>query len=108
MSFIYFLAASITVIFAQKDPNETKSETTKVKALQDVQIVGSRNSKQTNVNSVVPTDIIDIKSVTIQSGKLEIYELLQYAATSFNANKQYGSDGADHVDPASSILSKKT
>ena len=69
--------------------------------LKEIQVVGSRNSKRTVVNSAVPIDIIDVKSVTTQSGKLEINELLQYVAPSFNANKQSGSDGADHVDPAS-------
>ena len=53
------------------------------------------------VNSAVPIDIISVKDVTTQSGKLEINELLPYVAPSFNANKQSGSDGADQVDPAS-------
>ena len=69
--------------------------------LQEIQIVGSRNAKRTVVNSAVPIDIINIKELTTQSGKIEINELLQYIAPSFNANKQSGSDGADHVDPAS-------
>lgn len=69
--------------------------------LKEVQIVGSRNVKRTVVNSAVPIDIISVKDVTTQSGKIEINELLQYVAPSFNANKQSGSDGADHVDPAS-------
>ncbi|RTY95230.1 TonB-dependent receptor [Flavobacterium sp. GT3R68] len=69
--------------------------------LKEVQIVGSRNTKRTVVNSAVPIDIINVKDVTTQSGKIEINELLQYIAPSFNANKQSGSDGADHVDPAS-------
>ncbi|MDR7210899.1 TonB-dependent receptor [Flavobacterium piscis] len=69
--------------------------------LNDVVIVGSRNAKRTVVNSAVPIDIINVKEVTTQSGKLEINELLQYVAPSFNATKQSGSDGADHVDPAS-------
>ncbi len=69
--------------------------------LQEIQIVGSRNSKRTVVNSAVPIDIINVRDVTTQSGKIEINELLQYVAPSFNANKQSGSDGADHVDPAS-------
>ncbi len=85
---------------AQKAPEGTASDTTKVQALQEVQIVGSRNTKRTVVNSAVPIDVIDVKSVTTQSGKVEINELLQYVAPSFNANKQSGSDGADHVDPA--------
>ncbi len=88
-------------VFAQESSKGTKSDSTKVQQLQEVQIVGSRNAKRTNVNSAVPIDIIDVKSVTTQSGKIEINELLQYLAPSFNANKQSGSDGADHVDPAS-------
>ncbi len=69
--------------------------------LQEIQIVGSRNTKRTVVDSAVPIDIINVKELTTQSGKIEINELLQYIAPSFNANKQSGSDGADHVDPAS-------
>ncbi len=68
--------------------------------LSDVVIVGSRNTKRTVVNTAVPIDIINMRDVSTQSGKLEINELLQYVAPSFNANKQSGSDGADHVDPA--------
>lgn len=69
--------------------------------LSDVVVVGSRNSKRTVVNSAVPIDVINVKDVATQSGKIEINQLLQYVAPSFNANKQSGSDGADHVDPAS-------
>ena len=98
---LLLLAVPFSAIFAQKEPNATKSDSTKVNELQEIQIVGSRNSKRTVLNSAVPIDIIDVKSVTTQSGKIEINELLQYAAPSFNANKQSGSDGADHVDPAS-------
>ncbi|WP_431244839.1 TonB-dependent receptor [Flavobacterium sp. P21] len=69
--------------------------------LNDVVVVGSRSTKRTVVNSAVPIDVINVKDVTTQSGKIEINQLLQYVAPSFNANKQSGSDGADHVDPAS-------
>ncbi|RED26494.1 iron complex outermembrane receptor protein [Flavobacterium cutihirudinis] len=69
--------------------------------LNDVVVVGSRNTKRTVVNSAVPIDVINVKDVTTQSGKIEINQMLQYVAPSFNANKQSGSDGADHVDPAS-------
>lgn len=69
--------------------------------LSDVVVTGSRSTKRTVVNSAVPIDVINVKDVTTQSGKIEINQLLQYVAPSFNANKQSGSDGADHVDPAS-------
>ncbi|WP_264521355.1 TonB-dependent receptor plug domain-containing protein [Flavobacterium sp. N1994] len=98
---LLLLITPFSAVFAQQKPSETKSDSTKVQALQEVQIVGSRNSKRTVLNSAVPIDIINVKDVTTQSGKIEINELLQYLAPSFNANKQSGSDGADHVDPAS-------
>ncbi|MCF6128787.1 TonB-dependent receptor [Flavobacterium sp. AS60] len=97
---LLLLVAPISAVFAQNEPNETKSDSTKIQTLQEVQIVGSRNVKRTVVNSAVPIDIINVKDITTQSGKIEINELLQYLAPSFNANKQSGSDGADHVDPA--------
>lgn len=70
-------------------------------SLDEVVIVGSRSPKRTSVDTPVAIDVIDIQEVTTQSGKVEINELLQYAVPSFNANKQSGSDGADHIDPAS-------
>lgn len=71
------------------------------KTLEDIVVVGSRSTARTKTSSAVPVDVINLKDVTTQSGKIEINELLQYVAPSFNANKQSGSDGADHVDPAS-------
>jgi iron complex outermembrane receptor protein len=92
---VFFFLLQFSFLFAQEKTNSEAQE------LKEVQIVGSRNTKRTVVNSAVPIDIINVKDVTTQSGKLEINELLQYVAPSFNANKQSGSDGADHVDPAS-------
>ena len=64
-------------------------------------IVGSRNAKRTAVDTPVPVDVIDVGSLAAKNGKVEVNDLLQYAAPSFNATKQSGSDGADHVVPAS-------
>ena len=73
---------------------------TEGESLDTVVLVGSRNPSRTVINSAVPIDVINMEEVTTQVGKVEINELLQYAAPSFNANKQTGSDGADHIDPA--------
>ncbi|MFH6770143.1 TonB-dependent receptor [Gaetbulibacter aquiaggeris] len=70
-------------------------------SLDEVVLVGSRSPKRTALDTAVAIDVIDVAQVTTQVGKVEINEMLQYAAPSFNANKQTGSDGADHVDPAS-------
>ena len=68
--------------------------------LEDVVIVGSRSPKRTSTETAVPVDVINIEDVATQSGKVEINQLLQFAAPSFNATKQSGADGADHIDPA--------
>ena len=69
--------------------------------LGEVQIVGSRSYNRTATNSPVAIDVIDVADIAATSGKVEINQILQYAAPSFNATKQSGSDGADHIDPAS-------
>lgn len=68
--------------------------------LSGVEVVGSRSLNRSATESMVPIDIIDIASVTDAQGQLDINQLLQFAAPSFNANRQSGADGADHIDPA--------
>ena len=70
-------------------------------SLDDVQVVGSRGQNRSVTDSPSPVDIIDIREVTAKTGQLDVNQLLQFVAPSFNSNRQTGSDGADHVDPAS-------
>jgi len=69
-------------------------------SLQAVQVVGSRNLNRSPTETVAPVDIINIRDVTTKTGQLDVNQLLQFVAPSFNSNRQSGSDGADHVDPA--------
>jgi iron complex outermembrane receptor protein len=69
--------------------------------LSELQVVGTRSYNRSATNSPVAIDIIDVAELSNSTGKLEINQILQYAAPSFNATKQSGSDGADHIDPAS-------
>ena len=69
--------------------------------LSEVQVVGSRSYRRSITDSPVGIDIIDVSELAESSGKPEINQILQYSAPSFNATKQSGSDGADHIDPAS-------
>ncbi|MBF9237231.1 TonB-dependent receptor [Hymenobacter sp. BT683] len=70
-------------------------------SLDAVQVVGSRSANRSVTDSPSPVDIIDIREVTAKTGQLDVNQLLQFVAPSFNSNRQTGSDGADHVDPAS-------
>ena len=70
-------------------------------SLGEVQVVGTRSYKRSSTDTPVGIDVIDVAELSASSGKVEINQILQYAAPSFNATKQSGSDGADHIDPAS-------
>jgi len=68
--------------------------------LGEVQVVGTRSLNRSATQTPVAIDIIDLREVTSRVGQLDVNQLLQFAAPSFNANKQSGADGADHIDPA--------
>ena len=70
-------------------------------SLDEVMLVGSRSPKRTATDTAVPVDVINVADIASNTGKVEVNEILQYAAPSFNASKQSGSDGADHIVPAS-------
>jgi iron complex outermembrane receptor protein len=70
-------------------------------SLDEVILVGSRSPRRTATDTAVPVDVIDVADIAATTGKVEVNEILQYAAPSFNASKQSGSDGADHIVPAS-------
>ncbi len=69
--------------------------------LADLVVVGSRSEGRSAVESPAPVDVIQVSELAAKNGRVEINQILQYAAPSFNATKQSGSDGADHIDPAS-------
>jgi iron complex outermembrane receptor protein len=69
--------------------------------LDEILLVGSRSKRRTAVDTAVPVDVIDVAELASLTGKVEVNDILQYAAPSFNATKQSGSDGADHIVPAS-------
>jgi iron complex outermembrane recepter protein len=68
--------------------------------LTGVEMVGTRSLKRSSTETPVPVDIIPVSKVVNQLGLVEINSILHFIAPSFNANRQSGADGADHVDPA--------
>ncbi|WP_234111505.1 TonB-dependent receptor plug domain-containing protein [Chryseobacterium sp. R2A-55] len=94
---VAFFLGGITLISAQTKSGDTISHD---KLIDEVIVTGSRNKNRTVVNSPVPVDVIDIKDVSKNTGQVDLNQLLQFSAPSFNSNKQSGSDGSDAVDPA--------
>jgi iron complex outermembrane receptor protein len=70
-------------------------------SLNEIVLVGSRGVKRTALKTAVPVDVLDVAGISSETGKVEVNEILQFAAPSFNATRQSGSDGADHIVPAS-------
>lgn len=66
----------------------------------DAVILGSRSRSRVKTESPVPVDVIGLNSSAPTSARPDITSLLNYAAPSFNYNKQSGSDGADQIDLA--------
>ena len=96
VSFVGFKSQTIPVD-GQSTINVTLTEGLELGA---VIVVGSRNQNRTELSTPVPVDVIDFSEIPARNGQIEINQILQYAAPSFNSSKQSGSDGADHIDPA--------
>ncbi|POY36704.1 TonB-dependent receptor [Solitalea longa] len=96
-SYIGYFSKEI-ILNGQKILNVSLEENTS--SLSEVEVVGSRNLKRTVTDSPVPVDLIPVSKIANATGMVDINTILQYAAPSFNANKQSGSDGADHIEPA--------
>ncbi|WP_183559779.1 TonB-dependent receptor [Mucilaginibacter sp. SP1R1] len=54
-------------------------------ALNEVQIVGSRNANRTKLNSPVPVDVIDIKPLLESAPQVSVTQILQYISPSFHS-----------------------
>ena len=66
--------------------------------LSQIILVGTRGSGRVKTESPVPVDVIDVSRAGMLSASMDLTSLLNYAAPSFNYNKQSGADGADHID----------
>ena len=63
--------------------------------------VGTRSQTvRTKIESSVPIDVFTAQQLTA-FGQTDLNAILHYLAPSFNANRQSGSDMADHIDPSS-------
>jgi iron complex outermembrane receptor protein len=96
---------SSAVAQEQKPPEEKEEEKQKEKKDQPpvhvmVIEVGSRSVERSRTDTPVPVDVLSISEIADESGQLDVGQLLQFTAPSFNSNRQSGSDGSDHVDAA--------
>ncbi|MFM2339333.1 MAG: hypothetical protein RL115_2526 [Bacteroidota bacterium] len=68
--------------------------------LNQVVLVGTRRIGRIKTETTAPVDVINFAQVSAPTARMDLTSILNYAAPSFNYNKQSGSDGADHIDLA--------
>jgi iron complex outermembrane receptor protein len=70
-------------------------------ALSEIIVTGTRSGGRTRLDSPVPVDVIDMKTLIESGAQVNLTQILNYVAPSFSSNTQTISDGTDHIDPAS-------
>ena len=79
---------------------ENNASLSVVADLGGIQVVGSRNKLPRSIISTpVPVDIISMKEVKAFA-QMDVTQMLNYTAPSFQSARQTISDGTDHIDPA--------
>jgi iron complex outermembrane recepter protein len=69
--------------------------------LNEVVVVGSRaTTARTNLETVSPVDVVTTREMK-SYGQVDVSQILNFVAPSFNSNRQSIADGTDHIDPAS-------
>ena len=67
---------------------------------EEIVLVGSRSAGRTKLTTAVPVDIIPMAQVINEIGQVDVNQILNYIAPSFQSARQTIADGTDHVDPA--------
>ncbi len=102
-SFIGYISEDKPITLSASAPNATVNVkmTENSSSLSEVVVIGSRSqTARTNIQSAVPVDVISTKDLKGFS-QIDVSQILNYVAPSFNSNRQTVTDGTDHIDPAS-------
>ena len=67
---------------------------------EDIVIVGSRSAGRSKLATPVPVDVIPVAQVINQLGQVDLNQILNFIAPSFQSSRQTVADGTDHLDPA--------
>ncbi len=64
-------------------------------------VLGSRSATgRSNLSTPVPVDVIPLAQVINEIGQVDLNQILNFIAPSFQSSRQTVSDGTDHIDPA--------
>jgi len=68
--------------------------------VQDIVVTGSRSQQvRSNVDTAAPIDVVGAEQLA-ETGQVEVSQMVNFVAPSFNSAKQTIANGTDHIDPA--------
>ncbi len=67
---------------------------------EEIVLVGSRSSGRSKTATAVPVDVIPVSQVINEIGQVDLNQILNFIAPSFQSSRQTVADGTDHLDPA--------
>src|SRR5215204_3692342 len=100
ISFVGHSTQRIDVVVTEGTTLQQDVAMTDVGDLTNVTVIGSRNASRTRVQTPVPVDVIPIAQVVNEVGQVDLNQIINFLAPSFQSARQTISDGTDHVDPA--------
>src|SRR5687768_8973506 len=100
ISFVGYATQRIDVVVTEGSTIQQDIALADVGDLTNVTVIGSRNVSRTRVQTPVPVDVIPIAQVVNEIGQVDVNQILNFIAPSFQSARQTISDGTDHVDPA--------
>lgn len=67
---------------------------------EEIVVVGSRVAGRSKLSSPVPVDVIPVSQIINDLGQVDVNQILNLIAPSFQSSRQTVADGTDHLDPA--------
>lgn len=102
VSFVGYASVTVPVVVpATGEVTLTTKLQESQSSLSELVVIGSRAATaRTNIQSAVPVDVITTKEMRSYA-QVDVSQILNFVAPSFNSNRQTVTDGTDHIDPAS-------
>lgn len=98
-TFVGYGAARQTVALQAGETLTLNFSLTEASIGDEIVVTGSRSAPRTRTETSVPVDVIPIAQVINEVGQVDLNQIINFIAPSFQSARQTISDGTDHVDP---------
>ena len=100
ISYVGFATQRFTVTATTNGSVTQNIQLSEANNLTEITVTGSRAVGRTRIETAVPVDVIPLAQVINDLGQVDLNQILNFIAPSFQSSRQTVADGTDHVDPA--------